>query len=272
MASHDSVKKTFIVAFLLCIFFSVVVSAAAVALSKPQAENKERDRQKNILVAAGLYEPGVNIQEKFSDIETRVIDLKTDQEVKDFPIKGYNDRKAAKDASKNIVLDKKEDIANIKTIASKYVIYLVKSKDGQLTQVILPIFGKGLWSTMYGFMALNKDIKTVSGITFYEHGETPGLGGEIENPRWQNRWKGKAIYDNGELEIQVIKGEVNENTPDAEYKVDGLAGATITGRGVSHTVRFWLSDSGFGQYLKTLRSELGLPPIAKATVNQKDEN
>ncbi|MCB1145268.1 MAG: Na(+)-translocating NADH-quinone reductase subunit C [Leptospiraceae bacterium] len=269
MASHDSVKKTLLVAFLLCVIFSVVVSAAAVALSKPQAINKELDRQKNILVAADLYKPGIDINKTFETIETRAINIKTGEVVSDFNVKTYDDRKAAKSPGKNIELDPKVDTGDIKRVASVYVIYLIKNTAGELDQIVLPIFGKGLWSTMYGFISLDKDLKTVRGITFYEHGETPGLGGEIENPRWQKIWQGKkAFAENGEMQLRVIKGEVNNESANAKHQIDGLAGATITSRGVSGTIEFWLGEQGFGKYLNTLRSELGL----KAETSTKGEN
>jgi Na+-transporting NADH:ubiquinone oxidoreductase subunit C len=125
--------------------------------------------------------------------------------------------------------------------------------EGTLDMLVLPIEGKGLWSTMYGFLALDKDLKTVRGLTFYQHGETPGLGGEIDNPRWKALWPDRVAYDEaGEPVIEVIRGRAG--TPDEDpHRIDGLSGATITARGVMHTVNFWLGDDGFGPYLETLR-------------------
>jgi Na+-transporting NADH:ubiquinone oxidoreductase subunit C len=111
---------------------------------------------------------------------------------------------------------------------------------------------------MYGFISLAADLNTVTGLTFYEHGETPGLGGEIDNPAWQKQWQGKKIYDaKGQLRIEVIKGTVAANAPDAEFQADGLAGATLTARGVSNLVQYWLSDDGFRPLLERLKSEGG---------------
>ena len=122
-------------------------------------------------------------------------------------------------------------------------------KDGRY---IFPIEGKGLWSTLYGFLAVNKDLNTVEGIIFYAHGETPGLGGEIENPRWTGLWPGKKVFDkDGSPAISVVKGQAKPGDP---YQVDGLSGATITARGVMHLVRFWMGDEGYGNYLKTQSS------------------
>jgi len=136
------------------------------------------------------------------------------------------------------------------------LVYLVKKGD-KLESVVFPIQGKGLWSTLYGYMALESDINTIKGITFYQDGETPGLGGEINNPNWKALWVGRKAFDNqGEPAIQVIKGQA----PPAEkapFKVDGLSGATITSRSVTYLVQFWLGASGFGPYLKNLRDKSG---------------
>jgi Na+-transporting NADH:ubiquinone oxidoreductase subunit C len=130
-------------------------------------------------------------------------------------------------------------------------------KKGEHTdQVVLPIYGKGLWSTLYGFLALDANANTVRGITFYEHAETPGLGGEVENPGWKAQWNGKNVFDDqGEVALEVIKGAVPGNSPQADHQIDGLSGATITGRGVSNLVRYWLGADGFGPYLDKLRAK-----------------
>jgi Na+-transporting NADH:ubiquinone oxidoreductase subunit C len=116
-------------------------------------------------------------------------------------------------------------------------------------QVIIPIRGRGLWSTLFGYIALAEDASQVSGITFYEHGETPGLGGEVDNPDWKAQWPGKAAIEDGQVVIEVKKqGQVT----DSRRQVDGMAGATITTQGVHRLVRFWLGEQGFGKYLARL--------------------
>ena len=120
---------------------------------------------------------------------------------------------------------------------------------------MLPIVGKGLWSTMYGFLAMEPDLKTIRGINYYEQGETPGLGGEVDNPRWKAQWKGKIAYQDGKPAIDVVKGSVGASDPNAKYKIDGLAGATITSNGVENTVKYWLGDDGFGKFIKRQRKK-----------------
>ena len=128
--------------------------------------------------------------------------------------------------------------------------------DNQLSKIILPVSGYGLWSTMHGFIALESDANTVSGITFYEHAETPGLGGEIENKKWQTSWQGKQVADaQGQPILKLIKGQVDLSASDAQYKIDGLAGATLTSNGVSNLIKFWLGKDGFGPYLDKIRGK-----------------
>ena len=119
-----------------------------------------------------------------------------------------------------------------------------------MAKVALPIEGKGLWSTLYGFLVLGSDGATIRGITFYQHGETPGLGGEIDNLDWKALWDGRQAFDaDGRPVIEVVKGKASGPT-----EVDGLSGATLTSRGVTNLVRFWLGDNGFGPYLEQFRA------------------
>ena len=130
---------------------------------------------------------------------------------------------------------------------------------GKLQKVILPVYGKGLWSTLYGFIALESDLNTIAGLTFYEHKETPGLGGEVDNPKWKAQWPGKTLRDadDEDIEIEVVKGQVVPGTPSENHQVDGLSGATITSRGVSDLIRYWVSEDGFGTYLEKLEAAGG---------------
>ena len=130
-------------------------------------------------------------------------------------------------------------------------------KDDKIESLILPMHGKGLWSTLYGFLAVESDAQTVSGIVFYEHAETPGLGGEVDNPRWRSTWKGRKVYgDDGQPKIEVIKGAAGSASSDP-FHVDGLSGATITSRGVSYLVQFWMGDDGFKPYLTRFKTQEG---------------
>ena len=119
---------------------------------------------------------------------------------------------------------------------------------------IIPLRGKGLWGPIWGYIAIENDFNTVVGIEFYEHKETPGLGGEIDNPKWKSIWKGKEVYsDSGDILISVIKGSVDKSSTLAKYQVDGLSGATITSNGVTNLLSFWLGDMGYGPLIDRLK-------------------
>ena len=118
--------------------------------------------------------------------------------------------------------------------SGKLPVYIATEND-TITGYSIPISGKGLWSTIYGYMAIEPDGETVKGITFYKHGETPGLGGELEKDWFTSNYIGKKIYDtDGNLvSIEIIKGHVNPNNVDAIHQVDGISGATLTGKGMN---------------------------------------
>ena len=250
MSKKESPIKTIVVAIVLSLVCSVVVSFAAIQLKPQQELNKELDRKRNILIAAGLLEQGgtqSEIEELFKQVETKVVDLSTGQFVE--APKGFNQRKYAKDPETNKVLQGKADIAGIKKRSTLANVYLVR--DGlQLDTIILPVHGYGLWSTMYAFLALEPDTTTVVGFKYYEQGETAGLGGEIENPTWRAIWPGKEVLDEqGEPVIKLVKGSAQN-----EHQVDGLSGATLTSNGVENTLIYWLGEDGFGPFLERVRA------------------
>lgn len=254
MSSNDSIKKTLIVAFSLCIVCSIIVSTAAVVLKPAQEANKTLDRKRNILAAAGMLDESRSIEEQFSQVSTRVVDLRTGQFTDEVDPEKYDQRKAAKDSSVSDALSTEQDTAKVFRREHYAVIYLTKNAQGDIEKIILPIHGYGLWGTLYGFIALEADASTVAGLGFYEHKETPGLGGEVDNPRWKSLWPGKQVYKDGSVEIELIKGSVDQASANAQYQVDGLAGATLTTRGVSNLVQFWLGENGFAPFLSNLKS------------------
>jgi len=250
--SKDSTARTLLVALLLCVVCSVVVATAAVVLKPIQIENKLLDKKKNILAAAGLLTDGADINALFNKIEIKYVDIATGEFVS--APEGFDQRKAAKDPDKNIVLNRKDDIASIKRQSKIAEIYIAKDDRGQVEKIILPVHGYGLWSTLYGFLALETDVNTVIGLGFYEHSETPGLGGEVDNPKWKALWPGKKVFDKDGLPaIKLVKGNVDKSRPGAEFQVDSLSGATITSRGVQNLLQFWLGENGFGPFLAKLK-------------------
>jgi Na+-transporting NADH:ubiquinone oxidoreductase subunit C len=254
---NESVGKTVTVAVSVCVVCSIFVSTAAVKLRPIQERNKALDMQKNILVAAGLIKEGeeADYAELFKQIEARVIDLDTGDYVEGISPKEFNPRKAAKDPDQSVRIPEDEDLAKIKRRAKYSLVYFVR-RGGSIQRVILPVYGKGLWSTMYGLLALDTDLNTVASFSFYEHGETPGLGGEVDSKKWKEQWRGKEVFGpDWQPDIQVVKGTVDPNSPNADHQVDGLSGATLTARGVQNLLRFWLGPDGYGPFLEKLRAD-----------------
>ncbi|MCB1197836.1 MAG: Na(+)-translocating NADH-quinone reductase subunit C [Deltaproteobacteria bacterium] len=254
----DSVIGTLVTALVVCVVCSLLVSGSAVSLKEKQQANKKLDIKKNLLLASGLITEqeatAENIERAFADIDAQVIELATGEPAPDLSANTFDQRKAAKNPEQNKQIDPKADSARIKQRSKYSIVYQVKD-NGQTQMYIFPVHGKGLWSTLYGFIALASDLQTVEGIGFYEHKETAGLGGEVDNPDWKASWKGKKIYDDQfEVELQVIKGKVSPQDKNADVKIDGLSGATITSNGVTGLVRYWFGPDGFGPYIEKART------------------
>jgi len=254
---NDNPKKTLFVAILLCLVCSILVSTAAVSLKPLQTSNKKDDIKRNILAVTGLSDQDGSLDELFSRFDVKLVDLDTGLYAHtDIDPVVYDQRKASADPMMSVELPGGQDIAGISRRANMAPVYLLTEGD-TIKQVVLPVHGYGLWSTLYGFLSLEGDFNTITGLRFYEHAETPGLGGEVDNPKWRAKWDGKKVFDEeGNVEIRVVRGYVDEKTANAEHKVDGLSGATLTSNGVTNLLQYWLGDHGFGPYLKNMRTEL----------------
>lgn len=252
-SNNDSIGKTFFVVIALCLVCTFIVATAAIQLRPLQIENKLLDSQKNILAAAGLTAED-NVKELFTKhIQERFVDLDSGEFV-EAPA-NFDYRSAMKDPALSITLSDSEDRASINSRANIAPVYLAYDKgieSGELSTIILPIHGYGLWSTMHAFLALEQDGKTVKGLNYYELAETPGLGGEVQNPKFLAQFIGKQVVDgNGEPALKVKKpGQANLQSA---HEVDGLSGATITANGVQNTFDFWIGAKGFGPFLAKVR-------------------
>ena len=238
----------------VCMVCSIFVAGSAVGLKDRQDVNKALDRQKKVLSVAGLLTADESlsaeeVQQRYDkNIRPMVVNLATGEYDDSIDAASYDQKKASKDPA-----TRKKAPANGAKVAwlpTHALIYL--QVDGEeVKKVILPVEGKGLWSTLYGFLALEADGNTVAGLTFYDHAETPGLGGEVDNPDWKALWPGRKAFDaSGTPQLRVIKGKAGP--PDvAPHDVDGLSGATLTCNGVRDLILFWLGENGFGPYLKS---------------------
>jgi len=242
------------VVLVLCLVCSVIVAGSAVGLKPRQQEQKALDKQRNILSVAGLMQPDMKQEEIASvfaeRISPRLLDLKSGELLEKDP-DSFNQGLALKDPEQSLLLEVSQDPAGIKHRSNIVEIYLVRDEQQQIQEVILPIYGNGLWSMMYAFVALGTDGRTIKGLTYYDHGETPGLGGEVENPNWRQQFIGKQVLDDsGHPALKVVKGGAH---PGDIHAVDGLSGATLTSNGVQHSFDFWMGELGFGPFLKRVR-------------------
>jgi Na+-transporting NADH:ubiquinone oxidoreductase subunit C len=249
---NDSTPKILVVATLVCIVCAVLVSAAAVLLRPTQERNALLQKQRDILTVAGLYDPEADLNTQFEQVEAALVDLNTGMYADNGDALAFDVRRAVRSPETSSSIPAADDLAKIHRRSHRMPVYLVR--DGETIEtVILPIYGYGLWSTMYGYVALDSTGEHVKAITFYDHAETPGLGAEIDNPRWQALWAGKRTVDEqGNVALSVSKARPADGWDD--YHVDAISGATLTSVGVHNMIRYWLGDQGFGPYLDRLRN------------------
>ncbi len=255
---QHSVRETLIFAFALCVGCSILVSTIAVALRDRQAENKLLDEQKNVLEVAGLLTGGEKlsreeIQRRFAEnLNARVVVLETGEYADDVDPLTFDQRRASMDPDTSRPAP--DNPARVRRLPDRARVFLIQP-NGEVEGIILPVEGMGLWSTLYGYLALAPDSRTIRGLTFYEHAETAGLGGEVDNPRWKALWPGRLAFDEDWVpKIAVKKGAAGPVETDP-YHVDGLSGSTLTSNGVTNLIHFWLGDNGFGPYLARYRGE-----------------
>lgn len=234
----------------VCVVCAVLVSGSAVSLKQEQLINIALDKQRNVLYAAGLAQPterldSDEIGRRFAQVRPVVIELGSGRKT-DIDPTTFDQAKVTKDPDTSRAAP--ENRASVRRLPHHALVYEIL-QDGEVVMCVLPIQGYGLWSTLYGFLAVGRDGNTIQGITYYQHGETPGLGGEVDNPNWKSLWPGRRIYDeSGEPAIHVVKG-VAAPPQSAPYEVDGLTGATITSNGITAMLEFWLGPAGFQAYL-----------------------
>lgn len=240
-------------ALMICLACSTLVSAFAVGLKDIQDKNRILDQRRQVIRVAALadeddpLEPA-RVDELFESIEGKVIDRESGEYV-DLTVDDIDPLKMAKDPAKSIATPAEFKKAQVFRLPEQLEVFEVKTEGKEC--VVLPIHGKGLWSTMYGYLSLKLDLSEVVGITFYAHGETPGLGGEVDNPAWKAQWVGRKIFDGDSVKLGVVKKSAPR---DPEFQVDGMSGATITTNGVDATIKLWLGPAGYGPYLERLKA------------------
>lgn len=253
--NKDNVANTLLVAFVVSLVCSVMVSTAVVLLRPKQLENQLiHSGYRNVIQLIGSIEKSKSTEELIGEIDTRLVDLDTGEYITDIDVAQFNPRTAVNDPELSIAIPPDLDIAHIERRAKFARVSLVKEND-HIKYIVLPVFGAGMWSTLYGYIALEADGNTVAGLKIYEHAETPGIGDKVDDPVWLGKWPGKHVYrEDGVPAIEIVKGKVAAKT---RYQVDALTGATITGEGVTNMLRYWFGSNGFKTYLDKIRSKRG---------------
>ena len=219
-------KNKYVFILTITIVCSLLLSLASEGLKDLKNKNIEIDKKKNILTAIGIDIDNysvLDIEQYFVDnIDTLIITLEGD-------------------IIDNLSINDLNEIENKQSGEVKYFYqtkeFLPIYNEKIASVMIIPISGKGLWSSLFGYFAIDaNNLSTVKGITFYAHGETPGLGAEITKEWFQTNFVGKEIYSGKELlSINLTKpGLADKNNL---YEVDGISGATITSRGVTELLK-----------------------------------
>jgi Na+-transporting NADH:ubiquinone oxidoreductase subunit C len=257
---------TVLVTAVVCSFF---VSASVVMLRPIQLNNKLLERSGNVLALTGLLPAGGGVEDEalldlFKGLDARVVNIDEAGLDSEFDPYTFDGRKASTDPELSVAVPSGEDIASLGRRSRYKTIYLVW-KDGEINRVVLPIRGAGMWSMLYGYIALESDLNTIAGVMFYEQNETPGLGDQIAKPHWQSKWVGKKLHENtDDVLFHVAEGPVAAGASGAEYQVDALTGATITANAVTALVHYWFGPNGYGPLLERMREHPPQQPASPA--------
>ena len=263
---EDSPLRALLVVLVTAVVCSSVVSGSVVLLRPIQLNNQLVERSRNIVQLTGQLAPDVaasdrELLELFRRLDARVVNLDDAEFMPDLDPYTFDARKAAGDPDLSVAISPGADWARLGRRSRFEAVYLVWEQ-GSLKRIILPMHGAGMWSMIYGYLALEGDFRTIAGVSFYEQNETPGLGDQITRNYWQAQWQGKRLFDDtGELLFHVADGPVTPGSPASAYQVDALTGATVTANAVTALVRYWLGPDGYGPLLGRLREK---PPQPQA--------
>ncbi|MEE8495836.1 MAG: Na(+)-translocating NADH-quinone reductase subunit C [Xanthomonadales bacterium] len=252
---NESPLKAIIVVTATALVCSVLVTVAAVTLRPIQWAHQDLERNRHIVRISGLMDPADELSDweiiaAFQDLDARLVDLDRGAFDETFNPDTFDTRKAAGDPEFSVTIPADQDVAGLKRRSRLMTVYLVRDGD-DLHRIILPVYGPGMWSTIYGFLALESDLNTIAEMSFYEQEETAGIGDQILRPDWLARWRGKRLYDEqGVVRFRIAGGSVDPRSPDAAYQVDALTGASVTAGGVTNLIRYWLGPHGFANFLE----------------------
>jgi len=232
----------------------VLVSVAAVVLRPIQERNALIERSRNIIGLTGLVTPGERLSDDdilvaIEQLDVRLVDIASGEFTDAADVADYNPRAARNNPATSTVIPPDADIASLGRRENYAVIYLVWTDDG-LGRVILPVYGQGMWSTIYGYLALEADLNTIAAMSFYEQAETAGLGDQVQSVAWLAGWPGRQLFAGDEVRFRVAAGRSV-----SDYEVDGMTGATVTGDAVTRLIRYWFGPDGYGPLFEQLQAQ-----------------
>jgi len=255
--NNNSPQKALLVVFLVALVCSVLVSVTSVTLKPIQQRNQLVERSKNIIALTGLVADGAKLSNDeilaaVEQLDIRMLDIATGDFDDSINPADFDARAAVNNPELSIAIPVTNDIAGLGRRARYATVYLVW-QDEQLSRIILPIVGQGMWSTIYGYIALENDLNTIGAISFYEQTETAGLGDQIQRPDWLAKWQGRKLFGKeGNIRFRVGPGTINPNSPAADFQVDGLSGATVTGDAVTRIIAYWFGVNGYQRFLENM--------------------
>lgn len=263
--SRDNPRKALLVVALTAIICSTLVAAAVVILRPIQLNNQLLERSRNIMQLTGLLAEDEAPDSKemlalFKSVDARIVEISEGRFNDSIDVRTFNQRRAANDPELGVAIPPELDLARLGRRSRFAPVYMVWD-DEQLDRIILPVHGTGAWSMLFGYIAIEADLRTIAGMIFYEQNETPGIGDQITHAHWLEQWRGRRLFnDQGETVFRVSVDRVRPGSEAARYEVDALSGATITTNAVTNLIRYWFGPHGFAPFFDYLRENPPEPP------------
>jgi Na+-transporting NADH:ubiquinone oxidoreductase subunit C len=221
----------------MVIIVAALLSVAAITLQPFQKKNVEINKKQNILASVNIESTAKDAELVYDKYITESFAVNSKGEIKE-GVSAFN-------------IDMKQELA--KPLEERSLPVFISALDSS-KQYIIPVYGKGLWGPIWGYVSLKDDLSTIFGANFAHKGETPGLGAEIDTKAFQSQFFGKEIFnEQGQfVSVTIVKG--GTANPDSKYEVDGISGGTITSVGVSHMLKDCLSS--YEPYFKNIKSNI----------------
>ena len=256
----DKPATALLIVVVVAFVCSVLVSVSTVGLRPIQERNALIERSRNIVALSGLVDAraalsGEEVLAAVQQMDRRVLNIDTGEFDDSIDPDEFQPRSAALDAELGVAIPPEQDLAQLGRRSRFEIVYIAYTGD-EVKRVILPIVGQGMWSTLYGYIALENDYSTIAAATFYEQAETAGIGDRIADPSWLSIWEGRALFgSDGSYRFRIASGPVEPGSAAAAHEVDGISGATVTANAVSRLVAYWFGPHGYGPFLENLRNE-----------------